>query len=95
MLSSRVSTFILETNQIFLYIKFLRFGPIFGAGADLLFSNGCNTNMDSYSNLPHSYDGTSSGSRSLFGDYNFSIMDYEVYTSLVVSPSIKSKHERS
>ncbi|XP_073968405.1 serine-enriched protein isoform X2 [Rhodnius prolixus] len=32
-------------------------GPIFGAGADLFISSNCNTNMDSYSNLPHSYDG--------------------------------------
>ena len=34
--------------------------------------------MDSYSNLPHSYDGASNVT--LFGDYNFTICDYEVYT---------------
>jgi len=55
-------------------------GPIFGAGADLLISNACNANMDSYSNLPHSYDGPNANYTSLFGDYNFSIQDYEVFT---------------
>ncbi|KAH8327907.1 hypothetical protein KR067_001501 [Drosophila pandora] len=55
-------------------------GPIFGAGADLLISSNCNTNMDSYSNLPHSYDGTNAAHLTLFGDYNFTISDYEVYT---------------
>lgn len=55
-------------------------GPIFGAGADLLISNCCNANTDSYSNLPHSYDGPNSNQSSLFGDYNFTIQDYEVFT---------------
>lgn len=55
-------------------------GPIFGAGADLLISNCCNANLDSYSNLPHSYDGPNSNQSSLFGDYNFTIQDYEVFT---------------
>ncbi|ODM98482.1 Kelch-like protein 2 [Orchesella cincta] len=31
-------------------------GPIFGAGADLYISSNCNSNTDSYSNLPHSYE---------------------------------------
>lgn len=56
-------------------------GPIFGAGADLLISNNCNTNTDSYSNLPHSYDGPSANCGSLLGDYNFLVTDYEVYTT--------------
>lgn len=55
-------------------------GPIFGAGADLLIANNCNTNKDSYSNLPHSYDGPNASYETLFGDYNFTITDYEVYT---------------
>ncbi|XP_051858860.1 uncharacterized protein LOC117565272 isoform X2 [Drosophila albomicans] len=55
-------------------------GPIFGAGADLLISSNCNVNTDSYSNLPHSYDGPSAAHMTLFGDYNFTISDYEVYT---------------
>ncbi|XP_018786062.1 PREDICTED: uncharacterized protein LOC108967227 [Bactrocera latifrons] len=55
-------------------------GPIFGAGADLLIANNCNTNMDSYSNLPHSYDGPNAAYLTLFGDYNFTVVDYEVYT---------------
>lgn len=64
-----------------------RVGPIFGAGADLQIANACNTNMDSYSNLPHSYDGgNNASSSSLFGDYNFTIAEYEVYT-LASAPS--------
>ncbi|XP_053953391.1 uncharacterized protein LOC128860139 [Anastrepha ludens] len=55
-------------------------GPIFGAGADLLIANNSNTNMDSYSNLPHSYDGPNAAYMTLFGDYNFTVVDYEVYT---------------
>lgn len=62
-------------NTKFWYFS-LDCGPIFGAGADLLISNGCNSNLDSYSNLPHSYDGPGS----LFSDYNFSVQDYEVFT---------------
>ncbi|XP_014281208.1 serine-enriched protein isoform X2 [Halyomorpha halys] len=55
-------------------------GPIFGAGADLFISSHCNNNMDSYSNLPHSYDGDNASSSILMGDYNFSVLDYEVFT---------------
>ncbi|XP_054286059.1 uncharacterized protein LOC129002348 [Macrosteles quadrilineatus] len=55
-------------------------GPIFGAGADLLIASNCNTNMDSYSNLPHSYDGDNASSSVLMSDYNFSVLDYEVFT---------------
>lgn len=46
----------------------------------MLIANNCNTNKDSYSNLPHSYDGPSASYETLFGDYNFSITDYEVYS---------------
>ncbi|XP_055907594.1 uncharacterized protein LOC129942603 [Eupeodes corollae] len=74
-------------------------GPIFGAGADLLFSNNCNTNMDSYSNLPHSYDGPNASYMPLFGDYNFTIVDYEVYTPAAAAPAnnqpgVKIKYDR-
>lgn len=55
-------------------------GPIFGAGADLLISNDCNTNADSYSNLPHSYDGENASNTILMGVYNFTVLDYEVFT---------------
>lgn len=55
-------------------------GPIWGAGADLLIANNCNTNTDSYSNMPHSYDGPNANYTSLFGDYNFMVQDYEVFT---------------
>ncbi|GLH03612.1 Ring canal kelch homolog [Gryllus bimaculatus] len=57
-------------------------GPIFGAGADLLIASNCNTNMDSYSNLPHSYDGDSASCTVLMSDYNFSVVDYEVFTPI-------------
>lgn len=57
-------------------------GPIFGAGADFLISTNCNTNMESYSNLPHSYDGDNASSTILMGDYHFTVMDYEVFTPL-------------
>ncbi|XP_055318963.1 uncharacterized protein LOC129576898 [Sitodiplosis mosellana] len=72
-------------------------GPIFGAGADLQIANACNTNMDSYSNLPHSYDGgNNASSSSLFGDYNFTITEYEAYTlaSAPSPPVNKFKNER-
>lgn len=55
-------------------------GPIFGAGADLLIANQCNKNMDSYSNLPHSYNGENSSNSILMGDYYFTVVDYEVFT---------------
>uniref|UniRef100_A0A8D9ATW2 BTB/POZ domain-containing protein 9 n=3 Tax=Cacopsylla melanoneura TaxID=428564 RepID=A0A8D9ATW2_9HEMI len=57
-------------------------GPIFGAGADLLIASHCNTNMDSYSNLPHSYNGEGASSNILMGDYNFAVQDYEVFTPI-------------
>jgi hypothetical protein len=55
-------------------------GPIFGAGADFLIASNCNTNMDSYSNLPHPYDGDNASCSILMRDYNFSVIDYEVFT---------------
>ncbi|XP_055371995.1 uncharacterized protein LOC129605978 [Condylostylus longicornis] len=80
-------------------------GPIFGGGADLLISSCCNTNSDSYSNLPHSYDGINADFSTLFGDYHFQINDYEVYTLaapistpssnlLPTQPGIKMKYDR-
>lgn len=84
-------------NHIIKYYQifhiFTRVGPIFGAGADLQIANACNTNMDSYSNLSHSYDGNNATSSSLFGDYNFTITEYEVYT-IASAPSHQSKGER-
>ncbi|KAF0312102.1 Serine-enriched protein [Amphibalanus amphitrite] len=55
-------------------------GPIFGAGADLCISDRCDSTGESYSNLPHSYDGDGASSALLFGDYNFNVADYEVFT---------------
>lgn len=65
-------------------------GPIFGAGADLLISSNCNVNMESYSNLPHSYDGEHASNTVLMGDYHFSVVDYEVFTPS--HPVAKSNH---
>ncbi|KAJ3661928.1 hypothetical protein Zmor_006301 [Zophobas morio] len=66
-------------------------GPIFGAGADLLISNNCNNNMDSYSNMPHSYDGDGASPAVLMGDYNFTVTDYEVFTPF----SCSGKHHKT
>ncbi|KAG5888228.1 hypothetical protein JTB14_035577 [Gonioctena quinquepunctata] len=68
-------------------------GPIFGAGADLLISSNCNSNMDSYSNLPHTYDGDGASPSVLMGDYNFTVADYEVFTPLNSTGKI-NKSER-
>lgn len=56
-----------------------RFGPIFGAGADLSISSSCNENNDSYSNFPHSYGEANQYPVSLAGDYHFKVDDYEVF----------------
>ncbi|XP_025153304.1 uncharacterized protein LOC105191443 isoform X2 [Harpegnathos saltator] len=65
-------------------------GPIFGAGADLLISSNCNVNKESYSNLPHSYEGDHASNTVLMGDYHFSVVDYEVFTTN--HPVSKSNH---
>ncbi|XP_011066219.1 PREDICTED: uncharacterized protein LOC105153173 isoform X1 [Acromyrmex echinatior] len=65
-------------------------GPIFGAGADLLIASNCNVNKESYSNLPHSYDGDHASNQLLMGDYHFSVIDYEVFTPS--HPAPKSNH---
>ena len=52
---------------------------MFGAGADLCIADGCNEKQESYSNLPHSYDGPQASSGLLMGDYNFTVKDYEVF----------------
>ncbi|XP_059469186.1 uncharacterized protein LOC132192950 isoform X2 [Neocloeon triangulifer] len=56
-------------------------GPVFGAGADLSISNNCNRNTESYSNLPHTYDGEGATMNTLMGGYNFQVQDYEVFTT--------------
>lgn len=81
-------------KYVFVFL-FCSCGPIFGAGADLLISNDCNANTDSYSNLPHSYDGPAASCASLLGDYNFLVTDYEVYTTAQApATAAKAKHER-
>ncbi|KAM7440204.1 hypothetical protein ABFA07_010517 [Porites harrisoni] len=56
-----------------------RYGPMFGAGADLCISDECNEKPESYSNLPHSYDGPQASTSILMGNYNFTVEDYEVF----------------
>ena len=51
---------------------------MFGAGADLCISDDCNERPESYSNLPHSYDGPQASTSILMGDYNFTVEEYEV-----------------
>ncbi|KAJ8931232.1 hypothetical protein NQ314_015876 [Rhamnusium bicolor] len=58
-----------------------------------LISSNCNSNMDSYSNLPHTYDGEGASPSILMGDYNFTVADYEVFTPLNTSSKL-SKNER-
>jgi len=53
-------------------------GPVFGAGADLFICDQCDQSCDSYSNLPHSYDGQDASPESLLGDYSFTVDEYEV-----------------
>lgn len=67
-------------KKMFAIAHHANFGPVFGAGADLSISDQCHLNDASYSNLPHSYDGEDASSSSLFGDYNFTVTDYEVFT---------------
>lgn len=56
-----------------------RYGPMFGAGADLCISDECHERPESYSNLPHSYDGPQASCSLLMGEYNFIVKDYEVF----------------
>ena len=56
-----------------------RCGPMFGAGADLCISDECNERPESYSNMPHSYDGPQASCSLFMGEYNFIVKDYEVF----------------
>lgn len=67
-------------KTIFAYGHHRLWGPVFGGGSDLNISNNCHLNEDSYSNFPHSYDGDDASTTSLFGSYNFTVMEYEVFT---------------
>lgn len=64
----------------FAIVHHQRYGPIFGGGADLALSDNCDANMESYSNLPHSYDGEHANNYILMGHYYFCVKDYEVFT---------------
>lgn len=50
--------------------------------------------MDSYSNLPHTYDGDGASPAALMGDYNFTVTDYEVFTPVNMSVTKHLKNER-
>jgi len=67
-------------KKMFAIVHHSDFGPVFGAGSDLSIASDCNQNMDSYSNLPHTFDGENASSSVLMGDYNFQVQDYEVFT---------------
>lgn len=68
-------------KKMFAIAHHANFGPVFGAGADLSISDRCHLDdSSSYSNLPHSYDGENASNGTLFGDYNFTVVDYEVFT---------------
>lgn len=45
-----------------------------------MIANDCHLYAESYSNLPHSYSGPSATNQTMFGDYNFQLVDYEVFT---------------
>ena len=55
---------------------------MFGGGSDLCVASPCNQGMECYSNLPHTYHGDSASASILMGDYNFNVVDYEVFTPL-------------
>ena len=63
---------------VWLFLR-CRYGPMFGARADLCISDDCNERPESYSNLPHSYDGPQASTSILMGDYNFTVEEYEVF----------------
>lgn len=69
-------------------------GPVFGAGADLFISNNCNTNIDNYSNLPHTYDGDGASPSLLMGEYHFTVADYEVFIPVTSGGLKHIKSER-
>nr|XP_022903631.1 uncharacterized protein LOC111415957 [Onthophagus taurus]XP_022903632.1 uncharacterized protein LOC111415957 [Onthophagus taurus] len=69
-------------------------GPVFGAGADLFISSNCNTNIESYSNLPHTYDGDAASPAVLMGEYHFAVADYEVFTITSTTGIKHLKNER-
>lgn len=67
-------------KKLMAVVHHAQFGPVFGGGADLSIADKCHLGEENYSNLPHSYDGAGAGSGVLFGDYNFTVHDYEVFT---------------
>jgi hypothetical protein len=64
------------------------YGPTFGGGHDLYISDNANANGSSYSN-PYSY--TIPSNTTLFGAYNFRLVDIEVYSTDVLPTSNISK----
>ncbi len=64
------------------------YGPTFGGGHDFYISPSSNVNINSYSNLGHTYvhpnyrNGTNEAKNFLAGSYNFSTSEIEVYQVL-------------
>lgn len=54
------------------------YGPTFGGGHDFYVSNQCDINYSSYCNTPSTYTGCSKDILT-GGEYNFRVVDYEVY----------------
>ena len=60
-----------------------RFGPVFGAGNDLVVAGGSNANYSSRTNFPNTYiDTTGKGNGTFTGALNFTTSDIEVYRLL-------------
>ena len=64
-----------------------RYGPTFGGGHDLYLSDNCNTNNDSFSNFPFTYNlegpvkytKNQEDYATFTGKYRFKVTDYEVF----------------
>jgi hypothetical protein len=56
-------------------------GPTFGNGFDLHAADGCNGNASSYTNFGNAYanDTGLNGQQVLFGEYNFTVKELEVF----------------
>ncbi|XP_003738143.1 uncharacterized protein LOC100898299 [Galendromus occidentalis] len=81
-------------RKMFAILSDANFGPIFGAGADLSIADECNISMESYSNFPHTFGGEGASCTLLMGDYNFTVLDYEVFTLAHPAPRSNRLHQR-
>jgi hypothetical protein len=72
-------------------------GPVFGAGADLFLCDECDRQPDSYSNLPHSYDGPVriTSMHSFFHPFFCSFVHLSIHSLLVSSFFFSRSYIRS